>query len=581
MTRKLDPILLEILWTRMISIADEIGATIADAGFSTVLRENHDYSCAVFDTAGKMLAQASQSATGHIGAMPYLAKEFLKRFPPDVLEDGDLLITNDPWIGCGHLNDVYIGGPIFRAGRMVGMIFTSAHQMDIGGRLASPESREVYEEGIMLPPLKLYRAGKANQDIWDIIRMNVRFSDKVIGDLRAQVAATFVGCQRVLQVMDEYELEELETVAEAIIAQTEARMRAAIAELPDGVYTSQASLEMTDAKGDPIRVNAKVIIEGDHIIVDYEGTTPEVPKPVNCVINYCRTYTVLGIKLAVAPFLPNNEGSYRPIEIRAPLGSVLNARFPAACYNRHFIGLRLPDILFAALAKCAPEKVIAGSGSCPVWLYTVSGQRGNEQPFLLNSHVFGGLGARPDADGVSTVAFPPNIYDIQAEIIETETPLLVEYRRYRADSGGAGTYRGGLGEEFKISAWRDGDLRAGRQVVVGVVPGRYVDPADGLLEGLPGAIGEVLLNDINIASTVGKEQYLNVGDSLIYRTPGGGGYGNPLTRSPESVAQDVRLGYVSAEKALADYGVIVDGATFAVDTTATVAHRTRVSADIA
>lgn len=573
MTKKFDPILLEILWTRMISIADEIGATIADAGFSTVLRENHDYSCAVFDTAGMMLAQASQSATGHIGAMPYLAKEFLKRFPPGSLQDGDLLITNDPWIGCGHSNDVYIGGPIFRKGAMVGMIFTSAHQMDIGGRLASPESREVYEEGILLPPMKLYRAGQPNQDIWDIIRMNVRFSEKVVGDLRAQVSATYVGCQRVLQVMDEYNLDELETVAGAIIQQTEIRMREAISLLPDGVYHSRANLEMTDIDGKPIEVVAKVVVDGDHIVVDYEGTTPEVSKPVNCVFNYCRTYTVLGIKLVVAPFLPNNEGSYRPIEIRAPLGSVLNARFPAACYNRHFIGLRLPDVLFTALSTCAPDKVIAGSGACPVWLYTVAGQRGDEQPFLLNSHVFGGLGARPDADGVSAVAFPPNIYDIQAEVIETETPLLIEYRRYRSDSGGAGLYRGGLGEEFKISAWEKGDLRAEKQVVVGVVPGRYVEPAAGLFGGKPGALGDVQLNEASIISTVGKDQYLSIGDTLIYRTPGGGGYGDPLARSPELVAEDVRLGYVSPEKAMSDYGVVVDPKTFAPDLGATAARR--------
>ena len=259
------------------------------------------------------------------------------------------------------------------------------------------------------------------------------------------------------------------------------------------------------------------------------------------------------------------------------MGSVLNARFPAACYNRHFIGLRLPDILFAALAKCAPEKVIAGSGSCPVWLYTVSGKRCDEQPFLLNSHVFGGLGARPDADGVSTVAFPPNIYDIQAEIIETETPLLVEYRRYRTDSGGAGLYRGGLGEEFKISAWEKGDLLAGNQVVVGVVPGRYIEPASGLLGGLPGGIGEVLLNDINIVSTIGKEQYLSIGDSLIYHTPGGGGYGNPLNRNTESVSHDVLLGYVSVEKALEYYGVIFDSSTATVDKTATEALRIKKS----
>jgi N-methylhydantoinase B len=558
MTKTVDPILLEILWTRMVSIADEIGATIADAGFSTVLRENHDYSCAVFDTKGKMLAQASQSATGHIGAMPYLAKEFLKRFPLESLKEGDLLITNDPWIGCGHLNDVYIGGPIFRKGRMVGMIFTSAHQMDIGGRLASPESRSVYEEGIMIPPLKLYRAGEPNQDVWDIIRSNVRFSDKVIGDLRAQVAATYVGCQRVLEAMDEYGLEELETIAEAIITQTEVRMRKAIEELPDGVYLSEGNLEMTDGNDNPIMVKAKVIIEGDHIIVDYTGTSPEVQKPVNCVLNYCRTYTVIGIKLAIAPFLPNNEGSYRPIEIRAPEGSVLNTKYPAACYNRHFIGLRLPDVLFKALVQCAPEKVIAGSGSCPVWLYTVSGQRSGGQPFLLNSHAFGGLGARPDQDGVSTVAFPPNIYDIQAEIVENETPLLVEYRRYRADSGGAGTFRGGLGEEVRISAWAKGDLRPNWAVDVAVVPGRYIEPANGVQGGLPGAIGEVHVNDKNVASTIGREQMLKAGGTLTYLTPGGGGYGDPRLRSPDAVKEDVRLGFVSAEAALAVYGVTVD-----------------------
>lgn len=577
-----DPILLEVLWSRMISIADEVGTSIARTGFSTVLRENHDYSCGVFDHTGTMMAQSSQSATGHIGAMPYLARELLAHRVTEAMEPGDVFVTNDPWIGCGHNNDMYIGAPAFRGDTLVGLVITSAHQMDIGGRLASPHSRQVYEEGILLPPLKLYRAGVPNDDILDIMRLNVRFADKVLGDIRAQVAATSVGCARLVRVMSEYGLDSFVPLANAIVERTERQMRAAIGRLRPGTYHGSAELEEKGDDGSPLVAKVAVEVKSDRVLVDFTGTSPQVEKPINCVLNYTRAYTVLGFKLALAPFLPNNDGSYRPIEIVAPKGSLLNAEFPAACHWRHFVGLRLPDLLFRALGDAIPEAVLAGSGACPVWLFTMAGYRRDMTPFLLNAHAMGGLGARPDTDGISTVTFPPNVRDIPAEVIETETPLIVECREYLPNSGGAGRTRGGLGERLTIRARAEGDLHPRKDVVISVFPGRLRKPAQGLFGGHDGGLGTVMVN--GVASThdrLGNESVLAPGDELTYRTPGGGGYGHPFDRNVDDVVTDARRGYVGVDEARETYGVALDPETFVVDEAATAALRSDRGDDVA
>jgi N-methylhydantoinase B/oxoprolinase/acetone carboxylase alpha subunit len=543
---EIDPIRLEAMWTRYLAIADEVGYSIARTGFSTVLRENHDYSVGIFDHHGNMLAQSSESATGHIGAMPYLGREILARFGPADLSAGDVIVTNDPWIGCGHNNDLYVASPIYRGDAFVGMVVTSAHQMDIGGRMASPESRTVYEEGLLLPPLKMYVAGQPRKDIADIIGLNVRFSERVLGDIRAQIAATHVGIERVLESMEMFGLTALDGVADAIIRTTERQMREAIRELPPGEYTGEADLEQRDDQGEPLRLVSRVTVGDGAVEVDFTGTSSQVSRPINCVLNYTRAYTTLGVKLAVAPFLPNNDGSYRPVAISAPEGSILNARYPAACHWRHFVGLRIPDMLFSALSGAVPERVLAESGACPVWLFTVAGTRRDGRPFLLNAHAMGGLGARPDRDGVSAVAFPPNVRDIPAEVIETETPLIVEERTLRADSGGAGATRGGLGEEFRIRVPVDGDIDPTRPVTFCVYPGRLHRSPTGIRGGRPGARGEVLINGTVVDGH--KEAVLYPGDVLTYRTPGGGGYGDPADRAPELVERDLVRGYVTASR---------------------------------
>ena len=556
MAEELDPILLEVLWTRMLGIAEEVGKSIVRTGFSTILRENHDYSVGVFDANGKMLAQSVESATGHIGAMPYLAKSLLERHPPDTLEPGDVLITNDPWIGCGHADDVYIGSPAFRSGRFVGMVITSAHQVDIGGRLASAESREVYEEGLLLPPLKFYRRGQPNTDLHEILRLNLRFPDKVLGDLRAQVSATYVGTSRMTSVMDEYHLDSLAPLGEAIVSHTEERMREAIRQLPDGRYTASSTLEESDDNGVPLLVRVKVDVKGDEVHVDYEGTSLQCSKPINCVLNYTRAYTVLGIKLLLTPGLPNNEGSYRPIKLSAPKGSILNCEFPAPVYWRLFVGLRLPEIIFEALADAAPDRVLAGSGASPMWLFTISGYRGDGRPFILNTHAMGGLGARSDKDGLAAVAFPPNLQDIPTEIVENETPLIVTRREYRIDSGGPGTTRGGLGEILELQAPIDGDLDSGRPILIQAFPGRLRVPAKGIAGGLDGATGEVRVNGVRIDddAATGRAIRMRPGDRISFLTPGGGGFGDPLDRSSQRVGLDVARGYVSPEAASSLYG---------------------------
>lgn len=542
-----DPILLELLWTRMMAIAEEVGATIARTGFSTVLRENRDYSVGIFDTNGVMLAQSSQSATGHIGAMPYLAQELLSRIALETWGPGDVVITNDPWIGCGHSNDLYVAAPIEHRGTIVGMVVNSAHQMDIGGRIASPFAEEVFEEGLLLPPVFLYRDGELQTSIADIVRRNVRFAERVFGDIQAQVSALFLGARRVSEAMSEYNLAVLQPLAGGIVKQTERQMRTALRSLTPGIYRSELGLEEADGRGGELQLKMQMVVDNEGSVdVDFTGSSEQVRRPINCVLNYTRAYTVLGLKFAVAPWLPNNAGSYAPIRILAPSGTILNANFPAACHWRHIVGLRIPDMIFAALADATPETVLAGSGACPVWLFTISGQRSDGSPFLLNAHAMGGLGARFARDGVSAVTFPPNVRDIPVEIIENETPLLIGRRELRSGSGGDGRTRGGLGEILEFIAPLNGGLDEYVPTLLQVFPGRLRRPASGLQGGDAGMCGAIELNGRTLHAQEGHEIRMVPGDIVRYLTPGGGGYGPGSERDPERRANDLAEAYVIA-----------------------------------
>lgn len=566
----IDPITLEILWTRLQGIAQELAATLVHTSFSTAIRLNQDFACAVFDTNGTMLAQHS-NAPGQLGSMPKMVRAMYRFFSRGDLEPGDALITNDPWLGCGHTSDIYITTPIFAADDLVGFAVNSAHHMDIGGRLASHESREVFEEGLIIPPLKVFKAGQPNRDVFGFIEANVRFPNKIIGDVRAQRAANEVAARRVRELLHDYDLDGLEALGEEIVTRTEQSMRKAIAALPDGTFYQDFPLDEEDDRGEKLIIRLALTVSGDEIIADFEGTSAQVSKPINSVYNYTAAYTYLGVQLALAPELPANEGCHRPIKVVVPEANLLNAKHPIAVYWRTSVGLLIPEIILLALANVIPEGVMAGNGCIPRWHQVFSGQGMSGEKFLLMCHYMGGLGARYSKDGLSTAAWPSNILEVPAEVIEQEAPILVESKEFIPDSGGAGRHRGGLGQKVVMRNLLPPDTNS-QPLKASTTGGRFYDPAVGLAGGLPGRAGRILVNDDPVLK-YRQDNYLGPGDWLIFELPGGGGYFSPQERPIEQVAEDVHNGVVSVESARADYGVVIDPATGQVDVSASEQHR--------
>lgn len=548
MSGKLDPITFQVLWSRIVSIADEVAATLVKTAFSHVVRDNHDYSCGLYDAEGRMLAQSTQCTPGQIGAMPRVMQDFLSRFPAATLAPGDVLITNDPWFGSGHTPDVFVGTPIFRGDRLVGFAVNSAHHIDFGGRLSAPDARDVYEEGLILPIAKLFDRGKPNDPLFELIARNVRLPDKVIGDLRAQLAANWVGSRRLVELMDERGLDSLTDLTGQILDHTEAAMRAAIAEAPDGVYTETVTLERPDPEGRPIRIVARVEIAGDEVHVDFTGTTEQVALPINAVWNITYAYTVFPVKCALHPHVPANEGCFRPVKMTVPEGTCLNPRYPAAVRFRTSLVYYVVEAIFGALAQAIPDKVMAPSGTYPLWLGNFAGRFDDGRPFVFHFNAQGGQGARLHRDGASTLVFPPNVANTPVELLEVEAPLLCEQKALVPDSGGPGRHRGGLGQEVVIRNM------AREPVIASVIGGRFHEGAPGLAGGGPGGTGAISVSD---APSLGRSSQVLLahGDTVRMRFPGGGGFGDPFTRTPELVLADVRRGIVSVERAREDYGV--------------------------
>lgn len=570
--KDIDPISLEIYWSRAIAIANEMMAALIRTSFSTVIRVNQDCSAAIFDERGQMLAQPDHSAPAHIGCMPGVMQRILKQYPVDSIHPGDAFITNDPWIGAGHSPDIYIASPVFRDRRLIGFTVTVAHHLDIGGRVGSTDSQDVYEEGLLLPLLKLYSEGRRNDDVFRIIAENVRMPHIVLGDLDAQLAANRVGADRLVELAEDYALEGFVDIAAAITAATEKAMKAAIRALPNGVHELAEEIEVKDENGKPIVIKARIEIRDEQVLFDYAGTSAQVRRPINCVLNYTITFTALALKMALVPGVPYNGGIQSSIVVKAPEGSLLNARRPAAVWRRTVIGMRLPDMIFKALSGVMPEKIIAGSGSCPMWLWLFSGWRPDLSRFVFQTHFMGGLGARYEDDGLHTASFPNAVTDSPVEVFENACPVVVGKRQLVADSGGAGRYRGGLGQEISL---RPAPAKLGYlegALTVAYSAGRLKAGPEGLGGGLPGAHGEIEINGEKVASPLATIKIAEH-DTLTFRMPGGGGYHSPLERGPEQVRQDVLDGLVSPQAAKDLYGVVLAGPALEIDAAATQACR--------
>ena len=541
--KAIDPVTLEVVWNRLLSVANEQQDALIRTAFSTIVRESQDLACGIFDTRGRMIAQSISGTPGHINAMATSMKHFLAAFPPDKLAPGDVLITNDPWMTAGQINDITITTPFFKNGQLVALFANTCHSADIGGRILSAEAREVFEEGLRLPIMKLFDRGEPNQVLMQIVRVNVRQPDEVIGDFYAQTASNDAGGRALLEMMEEFGLDSIDHVAEEIIRRSEQAVRGEIAKLPDGEWSNET---WSDGFEEPILIRCTVRVAGDEIFIDFSGSSPQSTRGINVVLNYTHAYASFAIKAAICPDVPHNEGSFRPVHVSAPPGSILNALEPAPVASRQVIGHFIPSAIFAALSGAMPGRLMA-PGADPIWL---SVWRGQNPSFTLTLFQVGGTGARPSKDGLSAVGFPSGVAGVPAEVIESLSPVVMKRRELRANSGGAGKWRGGLGQLTEFV--RRGEGRWS----VSSIADRTKYPAPGLLGGQAGAAGDVSLGDgtrLHAKSLVD----LGAGDTVHVNLPGGGGYGDPLQRDAQRVLWDVIEGYITPEEAEKKYGVAV------------------------
>ncbi len=543
----LNPIILEVMWNRLLSVANEQQVALMRTAFSTIVRESQDLACGAFDTRGNMIAQSLTGTPGHINPMATGARHFLAAYPPETLKPGDVLVTNDPWQTAGQVNDFTVLTPVFREERLVAYFANCCHSPDIGGRILSAEAREVYEEGLRVPIMKLFDQGEPNHELLKIVRANVRTPDETVGDLYAQTACNDVGARSLLQMMAEFGLETIDPLADEIIARSERAMRDGIRQLPNGTYKHEV---WSDGFEEPILICVTVTIEDEDIYIDFAGSSPQSNRGINVVMNYTHGYASFAMKAAVSPEVPHNEGAFRPVHVTAPEGSILNCKEPAAVASRHLIGHFLPSAIFGALAPALPGKLMAGSAD-PIWLTIWRGTWPETRtPSQLTVFLVGGTGARAVKNGLNTTGFPSGVAGVPAEVIETLAPVVQDQRELRTDSGGAGRFRGGLGQATKVR------YRGVDRWSISAMVDRTQFVAQGLEGGQPGALGEF---KINSEKKQPKMVYWMEPEAKVdLNPPGGGGYGNPLERDPQLVLNDVVNGYVSIESAKKDYGVVIN-----------------------
>src|SRR5712692_9600466 len=526
-----DAITLEVLWTRLISVVDEAAKPIVRTSFSTLSNEANDFACVLTDARGFAIAQNSGSIPSFIGTLPATVRHFLRAFGAEGMRPGDVLITNDAWMGTGHMSDVSVLKPIFRGGRLVAFSATTSHMPDIGGRVRAIEAREIFEEGLHIPLMKLREDGRTNETLIGLIRANVRTPDQTVGDIWAQVGANGLMEKHLLALMDDGGLDALTGLGDELFARAERAMREAIRAVRDGTYRYAMRTDGVDA---PLEYRVALTVAGDEIVCDYAGTSPQQPRAINCVYAYTYAMTAYAIRCALLPTLANNEGMYRPLHVKAPEGCLLNPRFPAAVVSRAMTDHYVPMLVFGALHRVIPDRVMAGVGS-PLWGITQYGVRDDGKPYTNVLFFNGGMGATARKDGEHVLSWPSNISSTPVEVAERNSPLFFRHKRMRAGSGGPGRFRGGLGQDILIES------QSPRPIVVSFMAERTTFPAPGLAGGGAGGLGDVRINGKKVDHR--RQHVLAHGDTVLVSTPGGGGYGPARARLPVSTRRDRALGY--------------------------------------
>ncbi|HYC46660.1 MAG TPA: hydantoinase B/oxoprolinase family protein [Burkholderiales bacterium] len=550
---KLADIQMQVMWNRLISVVEEQAQTLVRTAFGAATREAGDLSAGVFLPDGRMVAQAVTGTPGHVNSMAESVKYFLEEFPAGTMCPGDVFFANDPWKTTGHLNDLTMVTPVFRGKRMVAMFASTVHVVDIGGLGLSADGTQVYHEGLFIPITRFVSRGRIDENVLKLIRANVREPVQVEGDIYSLVACNEVGGRRLLAMMDEYEMRDIERVSEHIISRSNAAMLAAVREWPEGTWSYSMTTDGYDA---PITLAGALTISRKGIDIDFTGTSGVVTNGINVPKSYTDAYTSFGVRCVIGPQIPNNAGSLSAVRVTAPEGCILNAPYPLAVSARSIVGQMLPDIVFGCLRQARADKVPTENSSA-LWNLRLAGgqaikgidpaQLKGASRFNVNGFNTGGTGARPGKDGLSVTSFPSGVRNVAVEIMETLSPIVFWKKEYRPDSGGPGEFRGGLGQIMEIANGEPAPM------IISATFDRIVHPARGSDGGYDGASGRAALKSGQTLRGFGR-QVIPTGDRVVLETPGGGGIGDPRKRSRAAVEQDVRNGLVSPEQAKAIYG---------------------------
>jgi len=526
---------LQIIWTRLIALVEEQARTLLRTAFSPIVRESGDLSAGIFDPSGRMLAQAVTGTPGLINTLARSVSAFLEEYPSQTMREGDVYVTNDPWHGTGHLHDYVVVTPAFLRGKLIALFACSGHMTDVGGIGLTPEGSDIYMEGVAIPIMKLVDRGTVNETLIRIATANSRMPGELEGDVYSLIAANEAATRRLRELLEEVDLPDIQPAADYIIDSSRRAVIQRIRSLPRGSATQRMTIDGFEA---PLELVARLTIAGDHVEIDWTGTSPASKFGINVPFNYGAAYVSYALACAIAPDVPNNEGSLSPYRMRVPEGCILNAKRPQPLSCRHIVGGLLPDVALGCFDLLVPGRVPAESASS-LWTLTIRGGPA-EQSFMISIVTAGGTGARPALDGLSATAFPSVVRGTPVEIVEEGTPLVFWRRELRQGSGGAGKFRGGLGQEMEIGS------RDGHPFTLYAAFDRIDHPARGRNSGQSGAPGELCRSDGERLPGKGAHR-IEPQQRLIVRSPGGGGYGTPETRAAAARHFDRARGYTREE----------------------------------
>jgi len=548
---KVSKVAYQVMWNRLISVVEEQAQALVRTAFSTSVREAGDLSAGAYNESGEMLAQAVTGTPGHVNAMADAVPHFIRRIGRENILEGDIYITNDPWEGTGHLHDITVVTPSFHRGRLVGFFACTAHIVDIGGRGFGADANSVFEEGLYIPIMKFADKGDVDRTLVSIIRGNVREPDQLVGDIYALASCNEIGHRRLVDMMEEFGLADLSGISDFILTNSREATLARINTLEFGAAEGAMTIDGYDK---PIDLKVRVTVENDRVLCDWEGTSGLDKKGINVPLVYTKAYACYALKCAIAPEIPNNAASLAPFEIAAPENSIVNALHPAPVALRHVIGHMVPDTVYDALDKLLPNTVPAEGAGC-LCNFQVSLRPRTDEPapdHAARSEVLtfnsGGSGARPTLDGMNATAFPSGVMTMPVEATEQVGPVIIWRKELRPDSGGAGMYRGGLGQYMEVGA------REGHEFDIQAMFDRVDHPARGRNGGASGAPTTIAQDDGSAMKGKGK-QFVPHGRKVMMAFPGGAGYGEPAQRNAADIRRDLAYGYITAAFAREHYGM--------------------------